>query len=58
MLAYSLLELLNLTRAELFSLHAKIVAELPKLSECDTEVALENLRRIRRVLAQPRCAPS
>jgi hypothetical protein len=57
MRAYSLMELFNLTRAELFSLHAKIVAELPELSGSDAEVALENLRRIRRVLAQPRCAP-
>ena len=57
MRAYSLIELFNLTRAELFSLHAQITAELPQLSESDYHVALENLRRIRRVLAQPRCAP-
>ncbi|MGD0192464.1 MAG: hypothetical protein ABSD74_17135 [Rhizomicrobium sp.] len=58
MRAYSLIELFNLTRAELFSLHAKIVAELPELSGGDAEVALENLRNIRRVLAQPRWALS
>jgi len=58
MRAYSLIELFNLTRAELFALHAQISAELPQLSESDTEVALENLRKIRRVLAQFRCAPS
>ena len=58
MRVYSLMELFNLTRAELFSLHAKIVAELPQLSERDAEVGLENLRNIRRVLAQFRCAPS
>jgi hypothetical protein len=58
MRAYSLMELFNLTRAELFSLQAKMVAELPELSEGDAEVALENLRNIRRVLAQPRWAPS
>ena len=57
MRAYSLMELFNLTRAELFSLHAKVVAELPELSGDDVEIALENLRNIRRVLAQPRCAP-
>jgi hypothetical protein len=58
MRAYSLIELFNLTRAELFSLHAKIATELPGLSESDTEIALENLRNIRRVLAVVRCAPS
>lgn len=58
MRAYSLMELFNLTRAELFSLHAKIVAELPELSGKDVETALNNLRSIRRVLASFRCAPS
>ena len=58
MRAYSLIKLFNLTRAELFALHAKIVAELPELSGGDAEVALQNLRRIRHVLAQPRCAPA
>ncbi len=58
MRAYSLIELFNLTRAELFSLHAKITAELPTLSESDAEVALENLRNVRRVLSVARCAPS
>ena len=58
MRAYSLSELVNLTRVELFALHARIVAELPTLSEADYAIALENLRRIRRVLSHPRYAPS
>ncbi len=58
MRAYSLSELVNLTRNELFALHAKIVAELPTLSESDYTIALETLRRIRRVLSHPRFAPS
>ena len=58
MRAYSLSELFNLTRRELFALHARIVVELPTLSEGDHEIALENLRRIRRVLGHPRYAPS
>jgi hypothetical protein len=57
MRAYSLSELFNLTRVELFALHARIVAELPALSEGDYAIALENLRRIRRVLSRFRCAP-
>jgi len=58
MRAYSLSELFNLTRHELFTLHARIVAELPVLAESDYAIAFENLRRIRRVLAHPRFAPS
>jgi hypothetical protein len=58
MRAYSLSELFNLTRHELFDLHARIVAELPTLPETEHQIALENLRRIRCVLAQPRLAPS
>ncbi|HEX3666798.1 MAG TPA: hypothetical protein VHU23_16355 [Rhizomicrobium sp.] len=58
MRAYSLIELFNLTRAELFTLHAKITAELPWLCESDYHVALENLRNIRCVLAHPRWSPS
>ena len=58
MRAYSLSELFNLTRDELFALHARIVVELPQLTADDHAVALENLRRIRRVLAHPRFAPS
>ncbi|HEY2068127.1 MAG TPA: hypothetical protein VGG48_01120 [Rhizomicrobium sp.] len=49
---YSLSELFNFTRAELFALHARIAAELPALSETGRAKALENLRRLRRVLAQ------
>ena len=51
MRAYSLSELFNLTRAELFALHARIAAGLPALGEADREVALDNLRKLRRVLA-------
>ena len=58
MRAYSLSELFNLTRRELFDLHARIAAALPTLPEPEYEVALENLRRIRRVLTHPRFAPS
>ncbi len=57
MRAYSLSELFNLTRAEVFALHAKIAAELPALSDPDRETALENLRKLRRVLARPYSAP-
>lgn len=57
MRAYSLSELFNLTRNELFTLHARIVVELPKLDKDDYAVAIENLRRIRRVLGHPRLAP-
>ena len=58
MRAYSLSELFDLTRRELFALHARIVSELPTLSEADHKIALETLRRIRRVLAHPYYAPS
>ena len=58
MRAYSLNQLFNLTRKELFALHARIAAELPTLCRADYAVAIENLRRIRRVLANPRHAPS
>jgi len=57
MRAYSLNELFCLTRAELFALHARIVAELPVLSETDRHVALGNLRKLRRVLARARPGP-
>jgi hypothetical protein len=57
MRAYSLNELFNLTRAELFGLHALIVAELRTLCESDHEVALDNLRKLRRVLARKGPAP-
>jgi len=58
MRTYSVSELFNLTRSDLFALHAAIAAELPTLSDTDREVALENLRRIRRVLSHPCAAPS
>jgi len=58
MQTYSLSQLFSLTRAELFALHAQISAELPTLPESDAELALENLRRIRRVLAMTRRTPS
>ena len=57
MRVYSLKELFHLTRTELFALYAKIATELTSLPEtyADREVALSNLRNIRRVLAlQPR----
>ena len=57
MRAYSLSELLNLTRSELFALHAKIAAELATLPETDREVALDNLRKLRRVLTRVRPGP-
>ena len=52
MRAYSVSELFNLTRTELFALHARIVADLMALPEAERVVALQNLRNIRRVLAQ------
>ena len=58
MRAYSLNELFNLTRGELFLLHARIAAELPALYASDYAIALENLRRIRHVLGHSRWAPS
>ena len=59
MRSYSLKELFRLARRELFALHAEIVAELATLPEgsLDREVALGNLRLIRRVLAQPALTP-
>ena len=57
MRAYSLNELFCLTRAELFALHTRITAELPTLCETDRETALDNLRKLRRVLAHPQNVP-
>jgi len=58
MRAYSLNELFNLTRGELFALHTRIVIELSELSGNDYAVAVENIRRIRCVLTHPRYAPT
>jgi hypothetical protein len=50
---YSLAELFNFTRAELFALHATILTELAALTDtADRDIALGNLRLIRRALAQ------
>ena len=59
MKAYTLHELFRLTRTELLSLHREIaiaMAQTPR-SSADYTVALENLQRIRWVLAQPRLTP-
>jgi hypothetical protein len=51
MRTYSLTELFNLTRAELFALHAVIVAELAGITDAgQRDLALGNLRLIRRAL--------
>jgi hypothetical protein len=57
MRVYSLTELFCMTRAELFALHARIAAELPALREIDRAVALDNLRKLSRVLSHPQFAP-
>ncbi|MGA8757445.1 MAG: hypothetical protein WB611_14160 [Stellaceae bacterium] len=59
MRAYTLNELMILTRAELFALHRRIVDALALLPETSPErlTALENLRCIRRVLARPNAVP-
>jgi hypothetical protein len=55
MRAYTLNELMSLTRAELFALHQRIANALGQLPEGSPErlTALANLRLIRRVLAWP-----
>lgn len=60
MRAYTLTELINLTRAELFALHRQITDALALLPEGSPErlTALANLRDIRRVLARPNVSPS
>ena len=60
MRAYSLTELMNLTRAELFALHRQIAEALALLPEGAPErlAALATLRDIRRVLARREFAPS
>lgn len=59
MKTYSISELFNLTRYQLFALHDGIIAELAPLPEGDAlrAVGLANLRRIRRVLAHSRLSP-
>ena len=59
MRAYTLTELMNLTRAELFALHRQIVDALALLPEGSPErlAALASLRNIRRVLARSGFAP-
>jgi hypothetical protein len=57
MRAYSLSELFTLTRAELFGLHAQIVAELPALPAGERNTAFDNFRKLRRMLAHPHNAP-
>ena len=60
MRAYSLTELMNLTRNELFVLHRQIADALALLPEgsAERDVAFANLRNIRRVLARREFAPS
>ena len=59
MRAYTLTELMNLTRAELFALHRQVVDALVLLPEGSPErfTALATLRNIRRVLARPNLSP-
>ncbi len=59
MRAYTLTELMSLTRAELFTLHRKITDALALLPEDSSErgTALATLRDIRRVLARREYAP-
>ena len=60
MRAYTLTELMNLTRAELFALHRQITGALALLPDHSPErfTALATLRDIRRVLARGEFAPS
>ena len=59
MRAYSLTELMNLTRNELFALHRQIAEALALLPAGSAErlTALATLRDIRRVLARREFAP-
>ena len=59
MRAYSLTELMNLTRNELFALHRQIADALALLPEGSPErqIALANLRGIRQVLGRQEFAP-
>jgi hypothetical protein len=58
MKACSLTELVDFTRTEFFTLHTRIVSELPKLNPDYYAVALETLHCIRLVLTHPTHAPS
>lgn len=60
MRTYSLTELMNLTRAELFGLHRQIVDAIALLPDGSPErlAALGTLRNIRRVIARCEFAPS
>ena len=59
MRAYTLIELMYLTRAELFALHRQVVDALAQLPEGSPErlTAVANLGAIRRVLARPNLSP-
>ena len=50
---FNLIELFNMTRAELFALHSQIVTtkNLPWAADVEKAIAQTNLRRIRHVLA-------
>ena len=59
MRAYTLTELMNLTRAELFALHRQVVDDLAKLPENSAErrIAFATLRDIRRVFSSRSLSP-
>ena len=59
MRAYTLNELMMLTRAELFALYRRIVDALTLLPEASPErlTALTNLRAIRRILIRANLSP-
>jgi hypothetical protein len=58
MRAYTMNELMSLTRAEVCALHRRIVDALVQLPEAPERlIALANLRAIRRVLARPSLSP-
>lgn len=60
MRVWTMKELFNLTRAELFALHLEITTELAALSRYarDYEIGLGNLRSIRLVLSRVHVTPS
>ena len=59
MRVWTLKELFRRTRVELFALHHEIAVALPQLPDGSDErqIALTNLRNIRRVLARPNLSP-